>query len=407
MPNGTGKKIFIAHKGTTFIFYFLSIEFAYYEGQVEDGLMHGTGKLIYKDETIHEGTFKHDRPYGHGTRIKNNNYEISGNFNGFYKVSGPKWTKKFIVKAKNNIVYTAYQYRGSLKQSNSNIDDLKYNEIDGQGEFKWPDGRHYFGEFSNGVMQGYGKLTWTDEYEGKATYKGKFIHKKLKNLGDFIGNLFHGKGSISWSNGNFYKGSFRNGQYDGKGYFEWADRTRTYKGDFKNGLMHGNGWLVTKNGIFKGQFKKGELHGKATAVYKTFKGNEQNLTKGEIQRDDEYIGYFENSKIQGAGWYKYSDGNTLVGYFENGKLVNHGKKIYSDGRVYVGELKNEIENGKGVLNNTIYGVFINGEMTEEVNDCQVSYDDEHAKTFSINMLKKVNSSQDDENEFERRFNKNC
>jgi hypothetical protein len=80
-----------------------------------------------------------------------------------------------------------YQYRGKL------VD----NSIQGKGEFKWPDGRQYFGEFLRGTMNGFGKLTWTDQYGGKATYKGEFVN-----------NLFHGKGRLIWSNGDIYEGTF-------------------------------------------------------------------------------------------------------------------------------------------------------------------------------------------------------
>lgn len=43
-----------------------------------------------------------------------------------------------------------FSYRGFLKDS----------KIEGKGEFKWPDGRHYIGEFRNSMMQGKGKLTF-------------------------------------------------------------------------------------------------------------------------------------------------------------------------------------------------------------------------------------------------------
>ena len=45
-------------------------------------------------------------------------------------------------------------------------------------------------------MNGFGKLTWTDQYGGKATYKGEFVN-----------NLFHGKGRLIWSNGDIYEGT--------------------------------------------------------------------------------------------------------------------------------------------------------------------------------------------------------
>jgi hypothetical protein len=58
-----------------------------------------------------------------------------------------------------------FQYRGRLKNS----------QMHGKGEFKWPDGRHYFGEFFNGTMSGNGKMIWIDKYGGKAKYNGEFI----------------------------------------------------------------------------------------------------------------------------------------------------------------------------------------------------------------------------------------
>ena len=78
---------------------------------------------------------------------------------------------------------------------------MKDSRIDGQGEFKWPDGRHYIGEFVNSCMEGYGKLSWLDPKvnpqlpPSKSTYKGQFV-----------ANIFHGQGKITWGNGDTYEG---------------------------------------------------------------------------------------------------------------------------------------------------------------------------------------------------------
>ena len=65
-------------------------------------------------------------------------------------------------------------YRGELKDS----------QMQGYGEFKWPDGRHYIGDFVNAQMQGQGKMIW--HVQGK-----KFIYK-----GHFLANVFHGSGHL-------------------------------------------------------------------------------------------------------------------------------------------------------------------------------------------------------------------
>lgn len=73
-------------------------------------------------------------------------------------------------------------------------------------------------------------------------------------------------------------------------------------------------------------------------------------------------------------------------------MAKHGKKIYADGRIYVGELENEIENGKGLINNTTYGVFKNGVLIEEVVEKKVVYHDDDGTEQIVlsHTLSKVN-----------------
>lgn len=47
--------------------------------------------------------------------------------------------------------------------------------MEGPGEFKWPDGRHFIGDFYNCQLHGFGKLLWHDKYAGKAVFKGNFL----------------------------------------------------------------------------------------------------------------------------------------------------------------------------------------------------------------------------------------
>jgi len=141
---------------------------------------------------------------GIGTKkMKNGSVEIHGFFD-HNSVNGKgykKW-KKFMTK-KNSLgggsrmgtrQVEFYIYRGNLKDS----------QIDGKGEFKWPDGRHYIGDFANSAMHGNGKLLWIDHNGQKAIYRG-----------ELQANQFHGQGKLTWSNGDIYQGSFENGQYSG------------------------------------------------------------------------------------------------------------------------------------------------------------------------------------------------
>lgn len=85
---------------------------------------------------------------GQGTKITNNGtVEISGFFDGNGIINGKgikKWKKVFYEQQqfypyKRIKVEENYFYRGNLKDS----------IIQGYGEFKWPDGRHYIGDFVN------------------------------------------------------------------------------------------------------------------------------------------------------------------------------------------------------------------------------------------------------------------
>lgn len=156
---------------------------------------------------------------GLGTkRLRNGMVEIYGNFDG-NSVNGKgykKW-KRVVVHntSMNNNPNTSmngaqtnknlstsvhrvtelYIYRGTMKDS----------KIEGQGEFKWPDGRHYIGEFVNSCMQGYGKLIWHDAKNAQGA-ASKSVYK-----GQFVANIFHGQGKINWGNGDIYEGEFENG----------------------------------------------------------------------------------------------------------------------------------------------------------------------------------------------------
>lgn len=59
------------------------LDFSFYEGDIYDGMMHGFGKLHFKDGSYHDGQFKFDKPSGSGTRTYPGLYEISGIFSGF------------------------------------------------------------------------------------------------------------------------------------------------------------------------------------------------------------------------------------------------------------------------------------------------------------------------------------
>ena len=133
-----------------FIFHFAGGDF--FEGNYENNLKNGYGKMTWSDGDVYEGNWK------------------NGTQNGYGKYTWPS----------GNV------YEGNWKN------DYKYS----YGKFTWSDGDVYEGNWENNVINGYGKKTWLegDVYEGN-----------WEN-----GNQ-NGYGKYTWPDGDVYEGNWENG----------------------------------------------------------------------------------------------------------------------------------------------------------------------------------------------------
>ena len=99
--------------------------------------------------------------------------------------------------------------------------------MNGEGYYRWADGRTYNGEFKDNEMHGNGTYEWAD----KRVYVGQFINDKRE-----------GHGVLTWPDGQKkYEGSWKDGKQDGEGKL-----ISLAKGKVKN-IKHGlwqNGKLV-------------------------------------------------------------------------------------------------------------------------------------------------------------------
>lgn len=174
-------------------------------------MFHGFGKFKQQsDGSEYAGHWRQNQMKGNGVKKSNGGMvELSGHFDGRGVINGKgykKW-KKFSYEQqtfypyKLNKIEEVFLYRGNLKDS----------QIQGYGEFKWPDGRHYIGDFVNSQMQGQGKMTWATKAGKKIIYKGQFL-----------ANVFHGDGTLSLHNGDTYEGQFENGKFNGEGFYKWS-----------------------------------------------------------------------------------------------------------------------------------------------------------------------------------------
>jgi len=132
-------------------------------------------------------------------------------------------------------------------------------------------------------------------YEGDVNEEGKY----------------HGKGVITYPNGEKYVGEFKDGKRNGQGTYTFPDSSK-YVGEFKDGLRNGQGTYTFPD-------------------------------------SSKYVGEFKDGLRNGQGTFTFLDGTKYVGEWKDGKYNGQGTLTWSDGRKYVGEFKDDKRNGKGVF----------------------------------------------------------
>jgi len=154
-----------------------------------------------------------------------------------------------------------------------------------------------------------------------------------KYEGDYKDGLFHGQGTLTYSDGDQYVGEFKDGKYHGQGTFTWSDGV-SYKGEWKDGKYHGQGTETSSDGLsYKGEWKDGKEHGQGKKTW---------TTDGELNT---YEGEYRNGVWHGKGKYIVDLGGKeetiCEGIWEEGKFVK-GKRIVSDYMYYEGIFNNYI-----------------------------------------------------------------
>ncbi|KAL9188867.1 hypothetical protein ACHAXT_011357 [Thalassiosira profunda] len=139
---------------TTGIRYNNGIHNGVYEGEIQDGVPHGTGKLEFDNGDVYDGEWKD------GNRHRK----------GIYRFADGEL------------------YSGELVDGNPH----------GRGDYKWADGRVYEGEFANGQQHGLGKMTWPSG---------------LAYEGEWVAGRKHGRGTMKLPTGETREGIWMKGKF--------------------------------------------------------------------------------------------------------------------------------------------------------------------------------------------------
>ena len=179
-----------------------------YYGALQDGQLHGRGRLEWRNGARYEGDFVRGLMHGKGTFRYANGDVYEGDFrDGLFEGQGRLRTTDGEV------------YEGGFK------DELYH----GKGRFQGTDGEVYEGDFAKGEFTGKGTYTTR-----RGAYTGEFVKWRLQGEGKFVGKdgqryeggfkdlLFQGQGVLHLPNGDVYRGSFADGQYHGEGTLTYA-----------------------------------------------------------------------------------------------------------------------------------------------------------------------------------------
>ena len=178
----------------------------------------------------------------------------------------------------------------------------------------------------------------TEEYQPAKTSlqsrneKSQTFHKKFF----MIKNEARSHRTSYTTSDSIYIGNYVNKKRNGHGKLILADQSY-YEGNFKDGLFDGNGYYKTKTYIYKGEFLSNKKNGKGKLEY---------LNKKSV-----YEGEFKNDMKNGYGEEKYNDGSMYKGYFVNN--MKEGKGILTlkkekNNSVYEGEFKKDKICGRGI-----------------------------------------------------------
>ena len=225
---------------------FIATNFGKYEGEFKANFKNGKGKEEFPNGDVYDGEFKDNRREGKGTYTYG---EGKGAHSGI-------WKKDQLMSGQGLV---RYKYRYSSKELETKDNESNFERT----------GDEYEGNFSNGLFNGQGKLT----YQDGDTYDGEFLSGKK-----------HGQGTYSYKGKGVHKGAWEFDQEHGEGEYTDTDKI-TVCGKWFHGVREGKFIRSFPNGNREeGIFKEGKENGVVTLTKQNGEVIEQVWLKGKITK---------------------------------------------------------------------------------------------------------------------------
>ena len=195
----------------------------HYDGFWKNGKKDGYGLYKWDGVGKYIGSWKDDNMNGYGVYIADNNDNVIGEYkngqlNGLgLTVTGDKWDQGIFY---NGNISTHYDFYSTGNDSGCTAGDCQNK----YGRFKWSNGDSFTGFFKNGKMH-----MGTYTFASGDKYSGMFNSD----------NQFHGMGRFFFADDAYYGGEWRNGKYNGRGYYHDSNLKQKI-GEWSNGTLTKN-----------------------------------------------------------------------------------------------------------------------------------------------------------------------
>lgn len=229
------------------------------------------GVLIGGEGDWYAGEFENEAFSGQGKYYSRSNKTVyEGDFDNGLKSGYGKMTYDYGAVYEGNFLDNVMNGRVKIFMNGTLISEANYqNDVrNGLGWFLLKEGHNYTGNFVNGKASGEGKMVFKsgDVYTGPfvngvPSGKGKIHYKSTNSIyeGDVHNAIREGKGKLSMPNGDVYEGDFKNDRLTGKGVMFYDKGI--YRGDFVDGKFHGKGVIHLKNGArYEGEFRDNRIY---------------------------------------------------------------------------------------------------------------------------------------------------